>query len=179
MGKLKLKADLVRENKLMTESNAMTDHYEIKPFKDLGGKWIILFSYAVDIENVNAKAFSTYTTMQKEFSELHNQLTKMSNDGLYSHIAWLFTSEEIIRLKRIKNAKYKFHLTENIAKPVNEIQSVLQPCKSIAHAAQAVIYIDPHGNRKALIYYPMVFGKNFEEIKRVIFALRTADFRNQ
>jgi alkyl hydroperoxide reductase subunit AhpC len=40
---------------------------------------------------------------------------------------------------------------------------------------RAVFVIDPKGIIRAIIYYPLSLGRNFDELYRVIIALQTAD----
>ena len=40
---------------------------------------------------------------------------------------------------------------------------------------RAVFFIDPTGKIRALIYYPLSNGRNFQEIKRLLEAMQTSD----
>jgi len=40
---------------------------------------------------------------------------------------------------------------------------------------RAVFFIDPNSKIRALIYYPLSNGRNFQEIKRLLIAMQTAD----
>jgi peroxiredoxin (alkyl hydroperoxide reductase subunit C) len=52
---------------------------------------------------------------------------------------------------------------------------MLQPGESSTKAVRAVFFIDPKGTIRTIIYYPLAVGRNFDEIKRVLIALQTAD----
>lgn len=52
---------------------------------------------------------------------------------------------------------------------------MLQPGESATKAVRAVFFVDPKGIIRAVIYYPLSLGRNFDEIKRVLIALQTAD----
>ncbi len=52
---------------------------------------------------------------------------------------------------------------------------MLQPGESSTKAVRAVFFIDPKGVIRTIIYYPLAVGRNFDEIKRVLIALQTAD----
>ena len=52
---------------------------------------------------------------------------------------------------------------------------MLQPNVSRTQAVRAVFIIDPESVIRAIIYYPLTTGRNFEEIRRAIIALQKAD----
>ncbi|OGD25551.1 MAG: hypothetical protein A2Y56_08410 [Candidatus Aminicenantes bacterium RBG_13_63_10] len=49
------------------------------------------------------------------------------------------------------------------------------PGASDTQAVRAVFFIDPESKIRALIYYPLANGRNFDEIKRLLQAMQTAD----
>ena len=52
---------------------------------------------------------------------------------------------------------------------------MIQPGESNTKAVRAVFVIDPKGVIRAIIYYPLSLGRNFDELYRVVVALQTAD----
>jgi peroxiredoxin (alkyl hydroperoxide reductase subunit C) len=52
---------------------------------------------------------------------------------------------------------------------------MIQPGQSNTKAVRAVFFIDPKGIVRAIIYYPLEIGRNFDELKRTLIALQTAD----
>jgi len=68
-----------------------------------------------------------------------------------------------------------FPLIEDITMNVANLYGMLQPGESTTKAVRAVFFIDPKGVIRALIYYPLALGRNFDELKRVIIGLQTAD----
>jgi peroxiredoxin (alkyl hydroperoxide reductase subunit C) len=52
---------------------------------------------------------------------------------------------------------------------------MIQPGESTTQAVRAVFFIDPKGTVRALIYYPLSLGRNFDELKRALIAMQTAD----
>ena len=142
---------------------------------DYKGKWVILFSHPADFTPVCTSEFMTFASMQKEFEALNTQLVGLSVDGLYSHIAWLRTIKEKIEYKGMKNVEVTFPWIEDITMNVANMYGMLQPGESSTKAVRAVFFIDPKGVIRALIYYPLALGRNFDELKRVIIGLQTAD----
>lgn len=55
---------------------------------------------------------------------------------------------------------------------------MIQPGESSTKAVRAVFYIDPKGIVRAMIYYPLSMGRNFDELKRALIAMQTADAYN-
>jgi peroxiredoxin (alkyl hydroperoxide reductase subunit C) len=52
---------------------------------------------------------------------------------------------------------------------------MIQPGESSTKAVRAVFFIDPKGMIRAIIYYPLSMGRNFDEFKRALIAMQTAD----
>ncbi|HPW89958.1 MAG TPA: peroxiredoxin [Paludibacteraceae bacterium] len=142
---------------------------------DYKGKWVILFSHPADFTPVCTSEFMTFASMQKDFDALNTQLVGLSVDGLYSHIAWLRTIKEKIEYKGMKNVEVTFPLIEDITMNVANLYGMLQPGESTTKAVRAVFFIDPKGVIRTIIYYPLSLGRNFDEIKRVLIGLQTAD----
>ena len=154
---------------------AVTTQGEINFPEDYAGKWAILFSHPADFTPVCTSEFMTFATMNKEFEALNCQLVGLSVDGLYSHIAWLRTIKDKIEYKGMKNVEVTFPLIEDITMEVANKYGMMQPGESNTKAVRAVFFIDPKGMIRAMIYYPLSLGRNFDELKRVIIGLQTAD----
>jgi peroxiredoxin 2/4 len=154
---------------------AITTQGKISFPADYKGKWVILFSHPADFTPVCTSEFMTFASMEPEFNALNCQLVGLSIDGLYSHIAWLRTIKEKIEYRGMKNVEVKFPLIEDVSMEVAKKYGMLQPGESNTKAVRAVFFIDPVGKIRAIIYYPLSLGRNFEELKRVIIALQTAD----
>lgn len=154
---------------------AVTTQGNIKFPTDYNGKWVILFSHPADFTPVCTSEFMTFAKMEDEFAKLNTQLVGLSVDGLYSHIAWLRTIKDKIEFRGMKNIEVKFPLIEDITMTVAAKYGMIQPNESSTKAVRAVFFIDPKGIIRAMIYYPLSLGRNFDELKRVIIGLQTAD----
>lgn len=157
------------------EFKAITTQGEINFPADYNGKWVILFSHPADFTPVCTSEFMTFAKMEPEFNALNCQLVGLSIDGLYSHIAWLRTIKEKIEFKGMKNIEVKFPLIEDITMEVAKKYGMIQPGESTTKAVRAVFFIDPKGVIRAIIYYPLSMGRNFDELKRALIAMQTAD----
>lgn len=155
--------------------SAVTTQGNINFPSDYEGKWIIFFSHPADFTPVCTSEFMTFSKLEPEFNALNCQLVGLSVDGLYSHIAWLRTIREKIEFKGMKDMEVKFPLVEDITMDVAKKYGMIQPGESSTKAVRAVFVIDPKGVIRAIIYYPLSTGRNFDELKRLLIALQTAD----
>ena len=156
---------------------AVTTQGNIKFPEDYKGKWVILFSHPADFTPVCTTEFMTFGSMIEEFKAINTELVGLSVDSLYSHIAWLRKIQEI-EWKDLKNIEVTFPLIEDIRMEVANQYGMIQPGASNTQAVRAVFVIDPKGIIRTILYYPLSTGRNFDEIKRIILALQTADKEN-
>ncbi len=157
------------------EFKAVTTQGNINFPADYEGKWVILFSHPADFTPVCTSEFMTFAHMEEEFKALNCQLVGLSVDGLYSHIAWLRTIKEKIEFRGMKDVEVKFPLIEDITMEVAQKYGMMMPGESSTKAVRAVFFIDPKGFIRTIIYYPLSLGRNFDELKRVLMGLQTAD----
>jgi len=154
---------------------AVTTQGEINFPEQYEGSWVILFSHPADFTPVCTSEFMTFASMEEKFNQANCKLVGLSVDGLYSHIAWLRTIKEKIEFKGMKNIEVKFPLIEDITMEISKKYGMIQPGESSTKAVRAVFFIDPKGIIRTIIYYPLSLGRNFEELYRVLIALKTAD----
>jgi len=154
---------------------AVTTQGEINFPADYSGSWVILFSHPADFTPVCTSEFITFASLEEKFAKANTKLVGLSVDGLYSHIAWLRTIKEKIEYKGHKNVEVNFPLIEDITMEVAKRYGMMMPGESSTKAVRAVFFIDPKGIIRAIIYYPLSLGRNFDELYRVIIGLQTAD----
>jgi peroxiredoxin (alkyl hydroperoxide reductase subunit C) len=154
---------------------AVTTQGEINFPVDYKGKWVILFSHPADFTPVCTSEFMTFAYLQDKFLKANCKLVGLSVDGLYSHIAWLRTIKEKIEYKGMKDIEVTFPLIEDITMNVAKKYGMIQPNEATTKAVRAVFFIDPNGIVRAMIYYPLSLGRNFDEIYRALIAMQTAD----
>lgn len=154
---------------------ATTTQGEINFPADYAGKWVILFSHPADFTPVCTSEFITFAAMQNQFAAYNTELVGLSVDGLYSHIAWLRTIKDKITFRDMKNVEVNFPLIEDITMEIAQKYGMIMPGEDSTKAVRAVFVIDPTGVIRAVIYYPLSLGRNFDELLRVIKALQTAE----
>lgn len=157
------------------EFTAVTTQGPINFPADYAGSWVILFSHPADFTPVCTSEFMTFATLEEKFAQANCKLVGLSVDGLYSHIAWLRTIKEKIEYKGMKDVEVKFPLIEDITMDVAKKYGMIQPGESNTKAVRAVFFIDPKGIIRAIIYYPLSLGRNFDELYRALIAMQTAD----
>jgi peroxiredoxin (alkyl hydroperoxide reductase subunit C) len=154
---------------------AVTTQGEIHFPDQYSGSWVILFSHPADFTPVCTSEFMTFATMEQQFADANCKLVGLSVDGLYSHIAWLRTIREKIEYRGMKNVEVEFPLIEDISMDVSKKYGMIQPGESSTKAVRAVFFVDPKGIIRAIIYYPLSLGRNFDELYRALVAMQTAD----
>ena len=154
------------------EFQAVTTQGDINFPADYKGDWVILFSHPADFTPVCTSEFMTFATMEDKFLNANCKLVGLSIDGLYSHIAWLRSIKEKIEYKGMKDVEVKFPLIEDITMEVANKYGMVQPNEDTTKAVRAVFFIDPKGIIRAIIYYPLSLGRNFDELLRVIDSLQ-------
>lgn len=170
-----LMISLPRIGDMAPEFEAITTQGPITFPTDFSGEWVILFSHPADFTPVCTSEFITFAYLEEKFAKANCKLVGLSIDGLYSHIAWLRTIKEKIEFHGMKNIEVKFPLIEDITMEIAKKYGMIQPGESKTQAVRAVFFIDPKGVIRALIYYPLSLGRNFDEIYRALIAMQTAD----
>ena len=157
------------------EFRAMTTKGKLNFPGDYKGYWKILFSHPADFTPVCTTEFIALPKMQKEFDKLNTKLVGLSVDSLSSPIAWVRNIKEKIEWEGNKNVDIDFPIVVDLSKNVSTLYGMIMPGESNNACVRAVFFIDPTDKIRAIIYYPLVLGRNFDEIKRVIIGLQTAD----
>jgi len=75
----------------------------------------------------------------------------------------------------MKDVEVKFPLIEDITMAVAKKYGMMMPGESSTKAVRAVFFVDPKGIIRAIIYYPLSLGRNFDELYRALIAMQTAD----
>jgi peroxiredoxin 2/4 len=133
------------------------------------GKWVLLFSHPADFTPV-------CTTELVELAKLHDTLVAKgvfvlgtSVDSIYSHIAWTRNIEEKL------GVRIPFPVIADLDQKVARLYGMVHAPSSNTAAVRCVFFIDPKRTIRAMIYYPLNVGRNFDEVLRVVEALQTAD----
>ncbi len=148
---------------------ANTTHGPIKLSEWQKDKWVILFSHPADFTPVCTTEFVEFAKRYGEFQRRGVALIGNSVDSVYSHIAWVRNIEEKF------GVKIPFPVIADLDQKVARLYGMIHEPSSLTAAVRCVFFIDPKRNLRAMIYYPLNVGRNFDEILRVVEALQTVD----
>jgi peroxiredoxin (alkyl hydroperoxide reductase subunit C) len=143
--------------------------------EDYKGKWVIFFSHPADFTPVCTTEFMTFAAMEPAFERLNCKLLGLSIDSPYSHIAWLRTIKEKIAYKGMKDIEVNFPVISDLTMEVSRAYGMLQSGASNTQAVRAVFIIDPKGNVRSVLFYPLSNGRNVDEVKRLLVAMQMSD----
>ena len=148
---------------------ANTTHGPIRLSTWQKDKWIILFSHPADFTPVCTTEFIEFAKNNDALVAKNVAVIGNSIDSIYSHIAWVRNIEEKF------GVKIPFPVIADLDQKVARLYGMVHTPSSITAAVRCVFFIDPKRNVRAMIYYPLNVGRNFDEIIRVVDALQTAD----
>lgn len=155
--------DMAPDFKAMTTTGPMQFSDYIK------GSWTILFSHPADFTPVCTTEMSGFALEKDFFTEQETKLVGLSIDSIHSHIAW------VNNVQKNSGILFEFPIIADIDMKVSKLYGMLQPGESETAAVRAVFFIDPNGKIRLIMYYPLNVGRNMDEIKRVLLALKTSD----
>lgn len=148
---------------------AITTHGKIKLSEWNKDKWVILFSHPADFTPVCTTEFMAFAKRQAEFDKRNVALLGSSIDSVHSHIAWVRS------IKQNFDVDIKFPIIVDLDMKVAKLYGMIHEASAATAAVRAMFFIDPKRNLRAMIYYPLNVGRNFDEALRVVDALQTAD----
>jgi peroxiredoxin (alkyl hydroperoxide reductase subunit C) len=159
---------LPRLNEPAPSFEASSTHGPLK-LEQYKGRWVVLFSHPADFTPVCSTEFAAFAQKQSEFQRLNTQLIGLSIDSVYSHIAWVRTLEEKLKIK------VGFPVIADLDMQVAHRYGMVHPGASSTATVRCVFLIDPKQVVRAMIYYPLSNGRNIDEILRLLEALQTTD----
>lgn len=81
----------------------------------------------------------------------------------------------MIDYKGMKDVEVKFPLIEDITMEVAKLYGMIQTGESQTSSIRAAFFIDLEDKIRTIHYYPLSLKRNFDEIKRFLIGLQTAD----
>ncbi len=136
---------------------------------DYRGRWLLLFSHPSDFTPVCTSEFIAFAKYFDTFQALGCDLLGLSVDSLYSHLAWLRS------IRAEFGIEIPFPLAEDLSMSIAAAYGMIHPADADTATVRATFMIDPAGIVRMLTYYPMVTGRNVEELLRTLAALQETD----
>lgn len=149
--------------------HANTTHGPIHFHEWKRDKWAILFSHPADFTPVCTTEFIEFARRHDELAAKNVVLLGNSIDSVYSHIAWVRNIEQNF------GVAIRFPVIADLDQQVSRLYNMVHEPSSVTAAVRCVFYIDPKNLVRAMIYYPLNVGRNFDEVLRVVDALQAVD----
>lgn len=139
----------------------------------IGDGWAILFSHPKDFTPVCTTELGFMAGLEPEFARRGCKIIGLSVDPVESHERWKLDIAET----QGHEVKYPMIGDENleVAKAFGMLPAEAQPGVRTAadnQTVRTVMVIGPDKKVKAMIVYPMVAGRNFHEVLRLLDALQ-------
>lgn len=147
---------------------ARSTHGLIK-LTDFAGRWLVFFAHPADFTPVCASEFVAFARHSAEFARLNCSLLGLSVDSVYAHLAWRQSIRERF------GVSIDFPILEDVSMEIARRYEMVQPQNAPNAAVRALFVIDPRGNLRAMLYYPVNVGRSVKEVLRLVQALQTAD----
>ncbi len=148
---------------------ANTTHGPLRFHEWKKDSWAILFSHPADFTPVCTTEFVEFAKRHAEFESRGVKLIGNSIDSIYSHVAWVRNIESNF------GVKIPFPVIADLDQRISRLYGMLHAPRSLTATVRCVFFIDPKNAVRAMIYYPLNVGRNFDEILRVVDALQTVD----
>lgn len=148
--------------------DAVTTHGR-KTLEDYKGKWLVLFSHPADFTPVCTTEFIGFQNRKADFDAMNCELLGLSIDSHHSHNAW------VLNIKEKFGVDIEFPIIADLDMKVATAYGMVHPGAADTSAVRATFIIDPNGNLRAMVYYPMSNGRQIDEFVRLLEAMQTSD----
>lgn len=140
--------------------------------KTFGDKWIILLSHPADFTPVCTTEFKKLAEINSELERANCQLVGLSVDSTYTHKIWKN------KLNNENKRKVDFPIISDVDGKIARLYGMIHPNESKTQTVRSTYFIDPSHKVRAIFHYPSSNGRNFEEIRRLLYALQISEKEN-
>jgi peroxiredoxin (alkyl hydroperoxide reductase subunit C) len=134
-----------------------------------GDSWVFFFSHPADFTPVCTTEMGRTAQLAGEFAKRNTKPLGLSTDTAAEHLKW------IDDVNATQHTNVEFPIVADAGLEVAKLYDMIHPAQSTTEAVRSVFIIDPNKKIRLTLTYPMNVGRNFDEILRVIDALRIAD----
>lgn len=153
---------------------AISTNGELNFPEDFGRNWKILFSHPQDFTPVCSSEILELAYLQKDFKDLGVKIAIISTDDIEKHKLWKANLESL-DYKGRGPQKIAFPIIDDHNYSVSRKYGMLHAPTSTVKDVRGVFVIDPDNVVRSVNFYPMSIGRNMDEIKRIVVALKTSD----
>ena len=135
----------------------------------IGKDWAFFFSHPADFTPVCTTEMGRTSQLSAEFTARGVKPIGLSTDTVEEHFKWI---EDV---NDTQNTTLRFPIVADPDLKIAKLYEMLHPSESETAAVRSVFIIDSDKKLRLTMTYPMSVGRNFDEILRVIDALKTSD----
>jgi len=128
------------------------------------GKWFVLFSHPADFTPVCTTEFYGMQKRVEEFRKLGAEPIGLSIDQVFSHLKWIEWIKENL------GVEITFPVIADDRGTLAEKLGMIPSTST--QTARAVFVVDNKGIIRAIVYYPAEVGRDWDEILRLVKALK-------
>ena len=135
----------------------------------IGGDWAFFFSHPADFTPVCTTEMGRTSQLSADFTKRGVKPIGLSTDTVEEHLKWI---EDV---NDTQNTTLRFPIVADPDLKIAKLYEMIHPAQSATAAVRSVYIIDSDKKLRLTMTYPMSVGRNFDEILRVIDALKTGD----
>ena len=135
----------------------------------IGDDWAFFFSHPSDFTPVCTTEMGRTAQLSAEFAKRGVKPIGLSTDTVAEHLKWI---EDV---NDTQNTTLRFPIVADADLRIAKLYEMIHPAQSETAAVRSVFIIDSDKKLRLTMTYPMSVGRNFDEILRVIDALKTGD----
>lgn len=129
----------------------------------------MLVVHPADFAPVCTTELGAAARLEPELAARNVEMAAVIADAVDSHRRWIADIEET------QHVKVSFPLIADADRRVSELYDAIHPEADAKIAVRSVFFIDPEKRIRAMITYPTITARQFDEILRVFDALQLAD----
>ena len=135
----------------------------------IGDDWAFFFSHPADFTPVCTTEMGRTSQLSAEFDKRGVKPIGLSTDTVDEHL------KSIEDVNDTQNTTLRFPIVSDPDLKIARLYDMIHPAQSETAAVRSVFIIDNAKKLRMTMTYPMSVGRNFDEILRVIDALKTGD----
>lgn len=166
----------MRINEIASNFTAETTHGVIDFHEWIGNNWCVFVSHPKDFTPICTTEIGLMAKIQSEFAERGVKFIAHSADSVQDHYKWI---KDVVDTQGVEPL---FPIVGDeslhVAKLYDMLPADATPENRTAATnatVRAVFIIDPSKKVRAMTFYPMTAGRNFEEILRLVDSLQLTD----